>query len=152
MSAFVDLVADAHQNKANAVFIVDQVINYGRKRPTWSETTVGYCVISRNLSTKTYEYVQTEHLLRLPCRNTLQKYIGSATGEIGFSPLVRCRLRTELQGLTASRSKVRSLVVDEMHFKQKLEYNKQRHAFVGDVNMSIDLEHLIPSDSDQLAN
>ncbi|KAH7977477.1 hypothetical protein HPB49_001858 [Dermacentor silvarum] len=151
VSAFVDVVADAHQNKANAVFIVDQVINYGRKRPTWSETTVRYCVILRNLSTKAYEYVRTEHLC-LPCRNTLQKYIGSATGEIGFSPLVRCRLKTELQGLTASQSKVCSLVVDEMHIKQKLEYNKQRDAFVGDVNMSIDLEHLIPSDSDQLTN
>lgn len=147
VSAFVDVVADAHQNKAKAVFIVDQVTNYGKKRPTWSETTVRYCVILRNLSTKAYEYVRSEHL-RLPCRNTLQKYIGSVTGEIGFSPLVHYRLKIELQGLPTSQSKVCSLVVDEMHIKQKLEYNKQRDAFIADVSMSVYLKHLIPSDSD----
>lgn len=45
------------------------------------------------------------------------------------------------------------LTVDEMRIQQKLEYHKQRDAFVGDVDMSTDLEHLIPtSESGNLAN
>lgn len=107
----------------------------------------------RNLSTKAYEYIRSEGLLRLPCRNTLHKYIGTSTGEVGFSPLVRLRLQTEFESLPADQSKVCSLIVDEMHIKQKLEYNKRRDAFIGDVNMSRDLQELVPGDrSDQLAN
>lgn len=90
--------------------------------------------------------------MSLPCRNTLQKYIGMTIGEAGFSPLVRCRLETELQSLTAPQSRVCSLVVDEMHIKQKLEYHKQRDAFIGDVDMSQDLDHLISADNHNLAN
>lgn len=45
------------------------------------------------------------------------------------------------------------LVVDEMRIQQKLEYHKQRDAFVGDVDMSIDLKHLIrTSESGALAS
>ncbi|KAG0413076.1 hypothetical protein HPB47_009788 [Ixodes persulcatus] len=102
------------------------------------------------MSTEAYEYIRCEQLLRLPCRNTLQKYIGIETGEVGFSSLVRCRLETELQSLTAPQSRVCSLVVDEMHIKQKLEYNKQRDPFVGDVNMSLDLDHLTQAENNSI--
>ncbi|KAH6942939.1 hypothetical protein HPB50_012246 [Hyalomma asiaticum] len=132
---------------------MDQINNYTKKTATWNETTGRYCIVLRNLSTKAYEYIRSEGLLRLPCRNTLHKYIGTSTGEVGFSPLVRLRLQTEFESLPADQSKVCSLIVDEIHIKQKLEYKKQRDAFIGDVNMSRDLQQLVPGDrSDQLAN
>lgn len=51
------VVAGAEQKNVKAAFTLDQVTNYSRKKPTWSETTVRYCIILRNLSTKAYKYV-----------------------------------------------------------------------------------------------
>lgn len=54
-----------------------------------------------------------------------------------------------MQNLPANQSKVCSLIVDEVHIKQKLRYNKQRDACIGVVNMS----HELACDrNDQLAN
>ncbi|KAL1477278.1 hypothetical protein MTO96_035860 [Rhipicephalus appendiculatus] len=107
----------------------------------------------RHLSTQAYEYLRSEELLKLPCRTTLQKCFGSTSGEVGFSQLVRSRLEAELETLDTPQSKVCSLVVDEMRIKQKLVYNKQRDAFVGDVDLGPELDHLAPaSDGENLAN
>lgn len=135
-----------------ATLILDQVVNYNKKRPSLSETTVRHCIVLRNLSTKAYEHIRGEELFKLPCRTTLQRYIGTAAGEVGFSSLLQSRLKTELENLTTPQSKVCSLVVDEMRIRQKLEYHKQRDAFIGDVDMGIDLNHLIPGDGNTLAN
>ncbi|KAH7952541.1 hypothetical protein HPB52_023876 [Rhipicephalus sanguineus] len=81
------------------------------------------------------------------------KYIGTVTGEVGFNDLVRCRLETELQNLDTPQSKVCGLVVDEMRVREKLIYNKQRDAFVGDVDMGPELQHIGPNSEDEvLAN
>ncbi|KAH6926076.1 hypothetical protein HPB50_013813 [Hyalomma asiaticum] len=125
VDTFLDVATDAQQKSLKASFIMDQINNSTKKRATWNETTVRYCIVLRNLSTKAYEYIRSEGLLRLPCRNTLHKYIGTSTGEVGFSPLVPLRLQTEFESLPADQSKVCCLIVDEMHIKQKLEYNKQ---------------------------
>ncbi|KAH6926666.1 hypothetical protein HPB50_021181 [Hyalomma asiaticum] len=103
----------------------------------------------RHLPTEAYEQLRSEKLLKLPCRTTLQKYFGSTSSEISFSQLVRSRLKVELEDLDTAQSKVCSLVVDEMRIKQKLLYHKQRDAFVGDVDLSPDLEYLAPATEDQ---
>ncbi|KAL1439171.1 hypothetical protein MTO96_047387 [Rhipicephalus appendiculatus] len=153
VSAFLEVVDDAEEGTAKAVLLLDQVKNYKRKKPRWSELTIRHGIVMRHLSTKAYEYLRSEELLKLPCRTTLQKYFGSTSGEVGFSQLVRSRLEAELETLDTPQSKVCSLVVDEMRIKQKLIYNKQRDAFVGDVDLGPELEHLAPaSDGENLAN
>ncbi|KAH9379830.1 hypothetical protein HPB48_010397 [Haemaphysalis longicornis] len=83
----------------------------------------------------------------------LQKYLGSTSGETGFSDLVKQRLNTELECLQTPQAKVCSLVVDEMRIKQRLEYHKQRDVFLGDVDVSKDFDHLLfASDKGELAN
>lgn len=152
-AAFLEVASDAERGDAKALLLLDQVKNYKKKKPQWSETTIRHCIVIRNLSAKAYEYLRTENLLRLPCNKTLQKYIGTVSGEVGFSPLVRCRLEAELQGLDTAQSKVCSLIVDEMRIRQKLQYSKQRDAFIGDVDMGPELQHLVPeSDEETLAN
>lgn len=112
-----------------------------------------HSIILRNLSTKAYEYLRSEDLLRLPCNKTLQNYIDAVSGEIGFTNLVRCRLETEILALETPQSKVCSLIIDEMRIRQKLQYHKQRDAFVGNVDMGAELQRLIDSSqSDCLAN
>lgn len=43
------------------------------------------------------------------------------------------RLQTEIEILDAQQSKVRSLVVEDMRIKQRVQYQKQRDAFVSEV-------------------
>ncbi|KAH7965909.1 hypothetical protein HPB49_012124 [Dermacentor silvarum] len=99
----------------------------------------------QHLSTKAYEYLRCEELLKLPCRTTLQKFFGTTSSEVGFSELFRSRLEAELKSLDTPQSKVCSLVVDEMRIKQNLLYHKQRDAFVGNVDLGSDLEYLAPA-------
>ncbi|KAK8763588.1 hypothetical protein V5799_015386 [Amblyomma americanum] len=100
-----------------------------------------------------YVHIRSEGLLRLPCRSTLQKCIGTVAGEFGFNDLVRCRLEAELENLETPQSKVCGLVVDEMRIQENLIYNKQRDAFVGDVDMGPELQDISPSSEDEvLAN
>lgn len=67
----------------------------------------------------------------------LQKFLGSTTGEIGFSDLVKKRLSTEIGCLGTEQARICSLVVDEMRIKQRLEYNRQRDIFLGDIDMGL---------------
>ncbi|KAH7975038.1 hypothetical protein HPB49_022917 [Dermacentor silvarum] len=150
---FHEVAWDAEKGILKAQILLDQVKNYSRKKPQWSVTTIRHCIVLHNLSAKAYEYLRSEEVLRLPCRKTLRKYIGSVSDEVGFNQLVRCRLEAELQALCTPQSKVCSLIVDEMRIRQKLEYHKQRDAFVGDVDMGSELEHLTPiSETETLAN
>lgn len=153
VSAFTEVTSDAEKGNVKALLIVDQVKNYNKKRPQWSEVTLRHSIILRNLSTKAYEYLRSEDLLRLPCNKTIQKYIGAVSGEVGFTELVRCRLETEILALETPQSKVCSLVIDEMRIRQKLQYHKQRDAFIGDVDMGAELQHLVESSQNEcLAN
>ncbi|KAH7940673.1 hypothetical protein HPB49_003538 [Dermacentor silvarum] len=92
VSAFLEVVADAEEGTPKAVLLLEEVKNYKRKTPRWSEITVRHGIVMRHLSTKAYEYLRCEELLKLPCRTTLQKYFGTTSGEVGFSELVRSRL------------------------------------------------------------
>ncbi|KAH9367414.1 hypothetical protein HPB48_004009 [Haemaphysalis longicornis] len=145
VSAFLEVTSDAEKGNAKALLIVDQVKNYQKKKPQWSETTLKHSIVLRNLQTKAYEYLRSEDLLRLPCNKTIQKYIGAVSVEVGFTQLVRCRLETQIQTFETPQSKVCSLLIDEMRIRQKLQYHKQRDAFIGDVDMGAELQHLVES-------
>ncbi|KAH8021426.1 hypothetical protein HPB51_015606 [Rhipicephalus microplus] len=127
----------AVEQQPAALFLLDQIINFRRKRPTWSEETTRRCVVLRHLSTKAYEHMRGEALLKLPSRTTLSNYIGTTSGETGFSKLVETRLAAEARDLKMPQSGVCSLIVDEMQIKEKLQYHKQRDYFVGQVDTEL---------------
>lgn len=62
------------------------------------------------------------------------------SGEVGFTSLVQERLKTEVANLKTEQAKMCSLVVDEMRIQQRLQYNKQRDSFVGEVDMGKELQ------------
>ncbi|KAL1467570.1 hypothetical protein MTO96_042074 [Rhipicephalus appendiculatus] len=74
-------------------------------------------------------------LLKLPDGRTLTNYIGNTSGETGFSKLVESRLISEAESFDQPHSKVCSIIVDEIRVKEKLQYNKQRDCFVGQVDI-----------------
>lgn len=79
VSSFLKVVSDAEEGDVKAAFLFDQFKNWSKKKktPGCAELTLRHCIIFRNPSAKAYEHFRSEELLRLPCRNTLQKYIGS---------------------------------------------------------------------------
>lgn len=81
VGAFIEVTSDAEKGNSKALLIVDQVKNYGKHKPQWSQTTLRHSIILRNLSPMTYEYLRSEDLLTLPCNKTIQKYIGAVSGE-----------------------------------------------------------------------
>lgn len=118
-----------------ALFLLDQIRNFRKKRPTWSEETIRRCVVLRHLSTRAYEHMRGEQLLKLPSRNTLANYIGMPNGETGFSKLVESRLKMEASSLPTPQSMACSLIIDEMRIAQKLQYHKQQDCFVGQADI-----------------
>ncbi|KAH8019690.1 hypothetical protein HPB51_021012 [Rhipicephalus microplus] len=138
LTAFAKVVEAAREKHVGACILVDQVNDFAKIRPTYSEVTIRNYIVLRNLSTKAYEFIRRENLLKLPSRATLQRFLGVTTGEVGFTSLVKERLKAELENLSPQQAKVCSLVVDEMRIRQRLQYNKQRDAFVGDVDFGKD--------------
>lgn len=128
----------AKEKEPAAIFLMEQIENFRKKRPSWSEETTRRCVVLRHLSTKAYEHIRGETLLKLPCRKTLSNYMGTTSGETGFSKLAEARLRLEAESLSVVQSRMCSLIVDEMKIKEKLQYNKQQDCFVGQADISLE--------------
>ncbi|XP_050038332.1 uncharacterized protein [Dermacentor andersoni] len=126
----------ATENESSALILLDQVRNFRKKRPTWSEETTRQCVVLRHLSTRAYEHMRGHGIFKLPGRKTLSAYIGIQNSETGFTELVEARLKAELENLKVPQSRMCSLIIDEMRIKEKLQYNKQQDCFVGQADMS----------------
>ncbi|KAH7945188.1 hypothetical protein HPB49_007718 [Dermacentor silvarum] len=134
VSAFLQGVEKAKEKDLAASILVEQVQNFAKKKPTWSEVTVRHAVVLRNLSTRAYEHVRSTGILRLPCRSTLERFMGSSRGEVGMTELVNQRLSAELASHPSLHARACSLIVDEMRVKQRLLYHKQRDALIGEVD------------------
>ncbi|KAH7970361.1 hypothetical protein HPB49_004802 [Dermacentor silvarum] len=71
VTAFLQVVEKVKEKDLAASILVEQVENFAKKKPTWSEVTVRHAVVLRNLSTRAYEHVRNTGILRLPCRSNL---------------------------------------------------------------------------------
>ncbi|KAH8031053.1 hypothetical protein HPB51_012741 [Rhipicephalus microplus] len=128
----------AKEKEPAALFLIGEIENFKKKRPNWSEQTTRRCVVLRHLSIRAYGHIRSEMLLKLPCRKTLSNYLGTTSGETGFSKLAEARLRVEAESLTVPQSRVCLLIVDEMKIREKLQYNKQQDCFVGHADVSLE--------------
>ncbi|KAH8018240.1 hypothetical protein HPB51_000851 [Rhipicephalus microplus] len=80
VSAFLQVVEKAKEKDLAASILVEQVQNFAKKKPTWSELTVRHAVVLRNLSTRAYEHVRsTGRELHMLMRHVLKE-----VEEIGF--------------------------------------------------------------------
>lgn len=126
MSAFLHVVKKAEEKDPAASILVEQVQNFAKKKPTRSEKTMRHVVVLRNLSTRTYKHARSTGILRLPCRSTLERFMGSSRGEVGVTELVKQRLSAELASRLSLRARACSSIVDEMRVKKRLLYYAQR--------------------------
>ncbi|KAH7953561.1 hypothetical protein HPB49_010084 [Dermacentor silvarum] len=125
----------AAEGDKTAEFLVEQVENFSKARPTWQENTVRECVLWKATSRKGYDHVRARKLLRLPCRSTLQKFVGSSTGETKINRLIRERLQVKRRSLLSDKEPYCSLIVDEMSIQQKVTYDRQVDRIFGLVDV-----------------
>jgi hypothetical protein len=118
------IITDANNMNPRAILILDQIKNYNKKNPRWSEMTIRQCIAWRFCSPKGYEFPRNS-LFKLPCKTTLKKYFG-----IGNEDLIRNRLICEIKNLNAPE-KVCSLVVDDMAIRESVYYSKAEHRIFG---------------------
>ncbi|XP_023216072.1 uncharacterized protein LOC111618738 [Centruroides sculpturatus] len=146
---FQEIVSEAtfkHSLKAN--FLIEQVNSYGKKKGHYEETTVKICALLQRKSSKAYKYLRQIGILHIPHPATLKRYIGYASGEIGVTSLIKCRLAAEFKGLKTDSEKLGSLIIDEMAIKPKLIYDRKLDVFLGQPNIDMNLIGL----EDKLAN
>ncbi|KAL3173844.1 hypothetical protein MRX96_041392 [Rhipicephalus microplus] len=135
IACFVSVLRAADEGHKTTEFIKNQVSNFASKKPAYTESILRECVLWKACSNKGYEYVRTRGLFKLPCRATLQKYIGHSTGEIGVTSLITERLRAEFQALQVEQEIFCSLIIDEMAIQQKVMYDRQLDKVFGLVDM-----------------
>ncbi|KAL3188196.1 hypothetical protein MRX96_023943 [Rhipicephalus microplus] len=135
IACFVSVLRAADEGHKTAEFIKNQVSNFASKKPAYTESILRECVLWKACSNKGYEYVRTRGLFKLPCRATLQKYIGHSTGEIGVTSLITERLRAEFQALQVEKEIFCSLIIDEMAIQQEVMYDRQLDKVFGLVDM-----------------
>jgi hypothetical protein len=83
--------ADAENNNPKATFLLDQIINYNKQIPRWSEVSLRLCIAWRISSPKGYHYGRSL-VLKLPSRSTLERYLGNGQE---VTDLIEARLKTE---------------------------------------------------------
>ncbi|KAJ4427003.1 hypothetical protein ANN_26802 [Periplaneta americana] len=70
----IDIIKEAPNEKnQKAVYLLDQIHNYERKKPEWSEQSILYCVAWRIASPKGYEHGRTSGFISAPSRSTLDR-------------------------------------------------------------------------------
>lgn len=121
-------------------FILEQILNYYKQSPRWSENCIKQCVIWQFISPKGYSYARN-NLLKLPSISTLNRYLGDVSCETGVTELVRERLLAESERLNGAE-KLCSLIIDEMAIKQQFLYDKKLDTFVGHKDTSSHVEAL----------
>ena len=120
----------AEEGDKMAIYILDQINNFQKLRPEWSEQTIRYCICWRISSPKGYEFGRNSKLIQAPSRSTLDRYVGSTECGVGVSPLIRQRLLAEAAKLNEIE-RIASLICDEMAIKERLLYNKEEDKFFG---------------------
>lgn len=123
----------AKERNQKAVYLLDQINNFGKVKVEWSEQTIRYCVAWRIASPKGYEYGRSSQLIAAPSRSTLDRYMGNVDCDVGISQLVKDRLKAECENLQ-STEKIVSMIANEMAIKERLLYNKASDKFIGIVN------------------
>ena len=87
---------------------------------------VKWCIYLRHLSSKAYEALRESGCVALPSQRTLRDYTHFVKAASGFSTAVDQQLMEAADIHTCEeRDKYVVLILDEMHIKQELVYDKQ---------------------------
>lgn len=109
----------------------------------WHPLMVKWCLYLRHLSGSAYETLRTSGILKLPSQRSLRDYTHYVPASAGFSNAVDIQLM-EAANIASCPEYEKNvlLIMDEMHIKESLVFNKHTGALVGFTNLGEMNEHL----------
>ncbi len=110
----------------------------------WHPLIIKWCLYLRHRSSGAYETLRNSGVLRLPSQRTLRDYTHYIRAHVGFSSevdkeLLRVAEYRELQ----EWQKCVVLLIDEMHLKEDLVYDKVTGALIGFTSLGDTNEHFL---------
>lgn len=84
----------SEEENIKAMFLLEQLRVFSHIKPRWSDATIRYCILWQSKSPAGYKFVRNAHILTLPSKSTLKRYVGSTTG-VMVSSLIEKRLHAE---------------------------------------------------------
>ena len=91
----------------------------------WDPLMIRWCLYLRHLSGRSYEMVRESGVIKLPSQRTLRDYTHHIHAGVGFSAETDRHLMTAARmGEAPEREKYVFLVMDEMHIKEDIVYDK----------------------------
>ena len=104
------------------------------KSMKWHPLFIKWCLYLRHLSGKSYDLVRNSGCVKLPSQSTLRDYTHHIPTTIGFSAKVDQHL-VDVAFLSKELNKYILLVMDEMHIKHDLVYDKHEGSLIGFVDL-----------------
>ena len=110
----------------------------------WHPLIIRWCLYLRHQSSKAYETLRQSGCLHLPSQCTLQDYSHCVKAEAGFSTEVDCHLMKAVNMESCPEwHKLVILLIDEIHIKESLVYDKFTGKMVGFVDLGDVNDHLL---------
>ncbi len=115
-----------------------------RRQVRWHPLIIKWCLYLRHRSSGAYETLRNSGVLKLPSQRTLRDYTHYIRARVGFSSEVDTELlRTANYRELQEWEKCIALLIDEMHLKEDLVYDKDTGALVGFTSLGDTNEHLL---------
>ena len=110
----------------------------------WHPLMVKWCLYLRHLSGSAYETLRTSGVLKLPSQRSLRDYTHYLNTTIGFSAEVdRELMRVAEINTCCEYQRCVALIMDEMHVKNDLVYDKHTGSLIGFANIGDINNHLL---------
>ena len=125
------------------------------KSMRWHPIFIKWCLYLRHLSGKSYEMLRNSGCIKLLSQRTLRDYTHYITTTIGFSTEVDKNL-LDVAYLSKDINRYIFLIMDEVHIKNELVYNKHNGNLIGFVNLGdtnnwlLEFEKGLYNDNDEL--
>lgn len=94
VQVLLSIFAAADRGNKYATFMKHQVMSFGKTTPCYEEEILSELVHWKACASKAHKHVKGQKRLKLPCRSTLQKYVGFSAGEVGVICLIKDRQRS----------------------------------------------------------
>ncbi|XP_065916190.1 uncharacterized protein [Dysidea avara] len=113
------------------------------KNIMWDPLIIQWCLYLRHLSSSAYEMLRESGVITLPSQRTLRDYTYYTKATTGFSTDVDAQLMQAANPTTCKEwEKHVAILMDEMHIKEDLVYDKHTGAIIGFTNLGEVNSHL----------
>ena len=120
-----------------------EAVKRSRQGCRWHPLFIKFCLYLRHKSSGAYELLRNSGCLQLPSQRTLRDYTHHIKSSAGFNEQVDLQLiKTANVEKLSEHEKLVGLILDEMHVKEDLVYDKWTGELIGFMNLDEISSHL----------